>query len=164
MQHIWINVQYQSKLLFPARGMICALAHRPNEFGRRAGVILREFYLQVGGFGKELCGGLSKESEMNADKDGAELVAFAFDLNEIVRLALIRPGIGIQEREREGEFLAPGRTKFPKPDVAEAHGIAVILQGDRLFYRMQAIGSAFEPTGGTGKLDVVLDENAIMEN
>src|SRR5436305_13994273 len=100
---------------------------------------------------------------MNAHKGAAELVAIAFNLNEIVLLALIRATIGIQKLEREREFLAAGRTEFPKPDVAEAHGIAVVLQGAGLLYGMRSIGSALEPTCGSGKLDVVLDENASME-
>src|SRR5271169_3789720 len=54
--------------------------------------------------------------------------------------------------------------KRSNPDVAIANGVAVVLQGQRSFVWSGLVRRAFTMSGGAAKLDIVLDEDAIVKD
>jgi len=92
------------------------------------------------------------------------LAIFKRDNDEVVWFTLIAADITLEERGAEREFLFPGLAEFADPDVAEANRIAVVLERNGLLFGMRTIGNAFEPTGGTSELDIILHEDTIVKN
>ena len=56
---------------------------------------------------------------------------------------------------------------FLDPDISEADGIAVILEGDGAFVGVFCVfrgGVGAGPAGSTGEFHIVMDEDAVMDD
>ena len=65
---------------------------------------------------------------------------------------------------RKREFFSARMPQLADPYIAEPDGIAVVLQGNGLFDWMRFVRSPFEPTGGAGELNVVLNQHAVVKH
>jgi hypothetical protein len=54
--------------------------------------------------------------------------------------------------------------QFADPDIAEAHGSAVILQGERQFLRVWRVGRARFVCRRASEFDIVLNQDSVVEH
>jgi hypothetical protein len=87
----------------------------------------------------------------------------AANLDHVISAFGIVAGVAVEHGIRESELRTTRLAQFTHPDVAEPDGVAVVLEGDGLFFGVSAVGGRSEPGGWAGQFDIVLDEHAVVE-
>src|SRR6516225_2450222 len=106
-----------------------------------------KFDLDVSCLGEKVCRRFSEQEEFDATDARDQVAAFPGDFNGIVI-----PGIRVEERIGEGEFLLAGLTQLARPNIAKPDGVSMVLERNWLLFGMGLVRGALEPTGRAGQL------------
>src|SRR6516164_11118259 len=101
--------------------------------------------------------GLGKKNEPDSIESDNQLGPLASYHEMIIPGRGVLAGAGIQQGDWQSELFSAGFAQFANPNITKTDWVAMVLQRDRLLFRMSLVRRSLEPTRRPGQFNIHTD-------